>query len=276
MKTALWWASGALGSFLMIINFWGLYQGANIWPKPEKIYKSKNHEPFSRENFRIERKPGEADFDYAKRMTLYVHSHTNYYFAYRNSLGNIDVMVAPFAWCWPLWLRGAWAVCTGNKFSVEFCNAEKALERGYGFCSQRALILQDILRRDGMSARARDLYGHVVCTAIIDGREVVLDPDYGFASSHELGDFHEYPELLFAYMDYGLFPKYRYISSVYRKGAWIGNRDGKYACKSDFELFWWRVIQWGLPLLFIYFSLNGLIVRRKNTARHPQCANPGQ
>lgn len=265
MRIVLLWFLGILGCFLMLINFLGLYQGDNIWFQPEKIYRSKNHEPFSHENFKTERRVDESKFDYAKRMTLYVHAHSNHYFDEINRFDNIHIMVAPFAWCWPLWVRGFWAVCTGNKFSVEFCNAKKAMERGYGFCSQRALALQDILRRNGVAAKTRGLYGHVVCTATIDGREVVLDPDYGYAASESLEDFHQKPELLLNYIDTQLYPEAysEHLLPIYMAARWREHGDREYACKSDFELFLWRLAQWAVPLILIYFSINGMIRGRK-------------
>lgn len=266
---ALLWFCGLLGCFLLLTNIWGLYQGPDVWFKPQKVYKSKNHEPFSRENFNIERKAGESDFDYVKRMTLYVHDLSIHYFEKENRYDNIHIMVAPFAWCWPLWLRGLWAAYSGNKFSVEFCNAEKALERGYGYCSQRSVALQDILRRKGFKAKTRDLYGHVVCTAMVEGREVLLDPDYRIAAQESLEDFHQNPELLLKYIDSDIYLNayQNNLRPIYAAARWRERGDREYACRSDLEIFLWRAIQWGIPLILVFFSIHGLIRARKNVAR---------
>lgn len=241
---------GLLGIFLTLCNIWGLVQGDKLWYQPE-IQQSINHKKFSKESFDSVRRPGENDFAYAERMTLYVNSHTIHYFENRNTIDNIHIIVTPFFRSWPLWLRGLWASISGVKFTVEFCNPEKGLARGYGFCSQRALILQNILRENGIDARATDLYGHVVCTARINGKDILLDPDNGLASEHSLEDFHKRPELLLQYDAPGLEQQYPGLREVYEAARWRGHENREYYCVSDLQLFFWGLVQWGIPLFFI-------------------------
>lgn len=244
------WLLGLLGVFLTLCNIWGFVLGDRLWHRPE-IARSLDHKNFSADSFEPARRLGENEFAYAQRMTRSVNSHTTHAFAEQNTLSNIHVVAAPFLWSWPLWLGGLWASISGRKFTVEFCSPEKALARGYGYCSQRALILQNILRANGIQAQATDLSGHVVCTARIDGKEVLLDADYGLASPYSLEAFHERPELLLAEGNPDLEREYPYLKEVYQAGRWRGRETREYACVSDLQLFFWNLVQWGVPFLFI-------------------------
>lgn len=251
-KKCAFWFVGLMGIFLTVCNIWGAVLGDRLWPRPE-IARSIDHKTFSAESFDPGRRPGEDEFAYAQRMTRYINSHTTHAFAEQNTLSNIHLIAAPFLWSWPLWLGGLWGSISGQKFTVEFCSPEKGLARGYGYCSQRALILQNILRANGIQARATDLYGHVVCTARIDGKDVLLDADYGLASSHSLEAFHKRPELLLEDGNPDLEREYPYLREVYQAGKWHGRENREYACMSDFRLFLWNLVQWGIPLVFIAF-----------------------
>lgn len=256
MKKILFWLLGSTGIFLTLCNIAGYFLADGMWYRPP-IARSLAHEQFSPGTFEPSRRKGENDFAYARRLTLYINSHTTHYFEEKNTPGNIHIIAAPFLWSWPLWLRGLWASISGEKFTVEFCNPEKGLARGYGYCSQRALILQNILRANGINARATDLYGHVVCTARIDGKDVLLDADYGLASPHSLEEFHARPELLLETGNPDLESQYPYLQEVYRAGRWHGRENREYSCVSDFQLFFWNLVKWGMPLLFIAICLYG-------------------
>lgn len=210
-----------------------------------------DHKNFSADSFEPARRPGEHEFAYAQRMTRSINSHTTHAFDDQNTIDNIPLIAAPFLWSWPLWLGGLWGAISGRKFTVEFCSPEKGLARGYGYCSQRALILQNILRDNGIRARATDLYGHVVCTARIDGKDVLLDADYGLASPHSLEALHKRPELLLEDGNPDLESQYPYLKEVYQAGRWHGLENREYGCVSDFQLFLWSLVQWGVPLFFI-------------------------
>lgn len=250
VKKCAFWALGLLGMFLTMCNIWGAVQGDRLWVRPD-VVRSIDHKNFSADSFAPGRRPCEDEFAYAQRMTRYINSHTTHAFAEQNTIGNIPLVVMPFFRSWPLWLVGLWASTSGQKFTVEFCSPEKGLARGYGYCSQRALILQNILRANGIQAHARDLQGHVVCTARINGKDVLLDADYGLASPHSLEDFHKRPELLLEDGNPDLESEYPYLKEVYQAGRWHGRENREYACVSDFQLFLWDLLQWGVPLLFI-------------------------
>ncbi|MDB4165556.1 hypothetical protein N9816_04645 [Gammaproteobacteria bacterium] len=64
--------------------------------------------------------------------------------------------------------------------SIELYDIEKIIERGFGFCSQFAILLDEILEKNGYESNLVGLDGHVVVEAkTLKGQRIVLDPDYG-------------------------------------------------------------------------------------------------
>jgi len=70
----------------------------------------------------------------------------------------------------------------------ELVDPERALRRGLGLCGQQALALVGLLERRGFTAGRLRLRGHMTAWASVDGKEIMLDPDYGtelpFAIEH--------------------------------------------------------------------------------------------
>jgi len=65
---------------------------------------------------------------------------------------------------------------------------------GGGFCSQHAILFNDIARRQGIQSRILGLNGHVVNEALVDGAWRAYDPDYGVAFGASLRDLERDPE----------------------------------------------------------------------------------
>lgn len=61
----------------------------------------------------------------------------------------------------------------------EFTDAERAIERGAGLCSQHAIVLVHLLESSGVDAGILGLGGHTVAYAATEKGEWILDPDYG-------------------------------------------------------------------------------------------------
>lgn len=241
---------GLLGVALLGANFYGLFVGDAVWPRPDTIIQSKNFTRFKTSDAIPARQANESASAYAIRMTDFVHSHTSHYFYDNNTLTNIDVVTTPFSWCWPLWLLGFKSALGGKTFVVEFCKAERGLARGYGYCSQRSLILQDILRREGIPARATKLFGHVVCLAWDNGGEMVLDPDNGYALRKSLEEIRKNPAVI---EKFHTASEYAELESIYRSGRWNERGNMEYDCLSEKELFWARVVQWTVPIILLMF-----------------------
>ena len=81
----------------------------------------------------------------------------------------------------------------------EFCNYQKALDRAVGLCSQRSIILAEILRRNGVGSRIVGFEGHVVATAQIDkDHDIwwVADPDYGVVIDRDVAEIQKDSEVI--------------------------------------------------------------------------------
>lgn len=251
-----------LGLFLLSANILGLIQKNNVWPRPEEHYIKPSYKPFSQAVFEPWIKAGETGSDFAARMNKFVNEHTVHYYFDENTINNIDVMTAPLAWSWPLWACGLWAALTGNRFSVEFCDSGLGLERGYGYCSQRALILQDILRSNGFGARVVDLSGHVVCVFNDRGRDIVLDPDYGVVLPHSLEFVRDNPEILGQYLDA---KSVAYVGPIYRAGNFGAGRRDEYDCFTRADILAISAFAWLVPLGLVLAGFLGLRGMRKNS-----------
>lgn len=81
----------------------------------------------------------------------------------------------------------------------EFCDYEKALERGVGLCSQHSIILSQFLSRSDIENKIIGLSGHVVITAQVEQETDtwwVFDPDYGVTIEHNIEAIENDPKLI--------------------------------------------------------------------------------
>lgn len=89
----------------------------------------------------------------------------------------------------------------GDKFDRwMFNDPYKAFEKGYGLCSDYAMILVAVLRERGISARIVEMREHVVAEAeIAPGAWWVLDADYGVVVPHSVSEIENNPAIIAAY-----------------------------------------------------------------------------
>jgi len=163
-----------MGLFLLCINITGCLMGRNVFYQPER------HALYAPlQDYRLlQMKPDESTYEYASRMNSLVYTSTVHYFANEMAFGDIHKKAVPFLYNWALWAEAFRAHIKGRYYTFEFASAESGLARGYGLCSQRALILEDLLTRNGIHAKTTGLYGHVILKATIDDKEMIFDPDY--------------------------------------------------------------------------------------------------
>jgi len=138
------------------------------------------------------RRAGEPDSTYVRRLTGLVHrSMISFYPDLRRSPAfrfrvpaTENYLLWSFAWLRPSTYR-----------QYEYRVAERAIERGYGACSQFALATLDFLTRSGIRASLVSLADHVVVQAVdADGRHWMLDPDYGVSAPLSLAAIAANPE----------------------------------------------------------------------------------
>lgn len=83
-----------------------------------------------------------------------------------------------------------------------FSDPYRAFEKGYGLCSDYALMLSGVLLERGIPARIVEIRDHVVVTAeIAPGEWWVLDADFGVVIPHSLEAMKRDPALVDAYYD---------------------------------------------------------------------------
>jgi len=96
-----------------------------------------------------------------------------------------------------------WALSYINKKEYqkhEFFNWKKAIERGVGLCSQHAIIVSEILNKNGINSKIIGLSGHVIATSDIKNNKwIILDPDYGVNVPFNIKDIEENPDIIAPY-----------------------------------------------------------------------------
>jgi hypothetical protein len=131
------------------------------------------------------RKVGEADGDYFKRL---VHETSSAFVHYWPTDNQSLVGVSPLD-NWIMWYLGR----RGGDFAVfreyEFSSPEKALARGYGFCSQISYAIYMILRDQGYDAHVLMHPNHVV----VEVAGHILDGDFGVVLPHSSNWLQAHP-----------------------------------------------------------------------------------
>jgi hypothetical protein len=86
---------------------------------------------------------------------------------------------------WILW------VYSNFKGSYEWSNTKKAVRLGGGFCSQHAIVFNNILREQKIQSRIIKLGGHVINEVLINGEWKVYDSDYNVVFNASLKDLED-------------------------------------------------------------------------------------
>ncbi|MBU4193003.1 MAG: hypothetical protein KKD85_11905 [Proteobacteria bacterium] len=163
------------GALLFATNLFGSFHGL----RSEALKTLISLETFHQE---MQRRTNESDTEYAKRMTSLVH------------LGILHSWDLPKAEAYhvslPIWEN--WIIYALKHFipsfeQWEFVDADKAIERGVGLCSQQSIILSELLHKNGLDANILVMDGHVM-VALTQGRHMILDPDYGVVIEGTLDD----------------------------------------------------------------------------------------
>ncbi|MGD2014329.1 MAG: hypothetical protein PVG26_04475 [Desulfobacterales bacterium] len=172
---------------LFSINIIGLYRYTTVENGNPLILANDERTLSEGEFWQLaERRDGESDEDYAARMT---HAISD-----RILLMEPKYLKPTFFQNWILWLD------TRNEKKYEWSDSQQAIRTGGGYCSQHAIIFNNLLEANGVDAQILGLSGHVVNQAFIDGKWRVYDPDYDVIMSHSLEEVEQRAEL--AYIAY--------------------------------------------------------------------------
>lgn len=88
---------------------------------------------------------------------------------------------------WILWIVATY------KGEHEWLDTKKAIRAGGGFCSQHAIVFNNILREQGVELRILGLSGHVVNEVLIEGQWKVFDSDYNVHFDASLAELEADP-----------------------------------------------------------------------------------
>ncbi len=202
------------GLFPLVLNLLGLF----IPPRSEDLYHEKtnlfkNDLTLRADDFfsGMERRAGESEKDYARRMTLLVNQGIAHQWEKSNAF-KYRMTVPP----WENYFLFAKSIISPKRYKrYEYADYKKAAERGVGLCSQHVVVLESVLAREGMEANVVVLGGHVVARVEADGAWIMADPDYGVIVPEDITEIEKDPKLVLPY--------YRGIEKQYadpsRKGA---------------------------------------------------------
>jgi predicted membrane protein len=79
----------------------------------------------------------------------------------------------------------------------EWINTKKAVRLGGGYCSQHAIIFNNILREQKIQSRILELGGHVLNEVLVDREWNVYDPDYNVVFNASLKELENDPEQVY-------------------------------------------------------------------------------
>ncbi|MBK8088870.1 MAG: hypothetical protein IPK31_13515 [Chitinophagaceae bacterium] len=151
----------------------------------------------------------------------------------------------------------------------EFSNYKKNLERGVGLCSSHSLVVQGVLKENGMKAELLDVGGHhvVVRAVLSDTSAYILDPDFGVVVPYDTAAISSNPELVrtpYSNMAALYYPDAKDPYTTNFMVEIFGKRKYVYTVENWFESFsYWAI--WIIPvLLMIPFVID---VRKKRISR---------
>jgi hypothetical protein len=248
----------ALGLILLLINLTGLLVNFSYIPPNANKAPPVDVSSIVQE---LHKKDGEIFEQYLSRLTDGVYRNTTHYFIDRNSENSWKVRsrgTVALTENWPLYLYAFWKYLQGEWHAIEFVEPEPALRRGYGYCSQRALIVASMLERQQIPGRMVGLSGHVVAmTTLPDGREYILDPDYNVVIPYSLEYISNDMKIdLFTsyYTDKDKFKTFQFYKTKENNKIY----DSPYLYKSKYYKNLYNTakqIKWAIPIISIAFGV---------------------
>jgi len=230
-----------IGLAILALNTWGLFRG-NKYLK--SISQENQENPIFGRTKKIDdlsllnRHQVESESEYLERLRLSIGQHMIHYPLNKDSLS--------FSRNWLLWALRA----TGLSYFkfYEFYDGYKALERGYGFCSQFSIVIWFFLMRAGIKASVLRLQGHIINQVFLEGGlEVLVDADYQIMIPYSLEHVRVNPTLIDQY--YGSFENKALLKTLY-----LGNYDVLSSFHLNIRLLLERllfILKWIIPLAFL-------------------------
>ena len=236
-----------LGIVLLLSDFVGLFYHTSV-KEGDKNVLDKYPRTVTEKDFWVNayRKPQEDIDKYVVRLCDLVSK--------RMLLINPKYTKPTFFENWILWL---WAQKLGY---YEYIDTRKAVRLGGGFCSQHAIVFNNILQEQGIVSRILGLGGHVLNEVLLKGKWRVCDPDYSIVFDESLCELERRPWVVFKkYKGKGLSDsEAEYIVKIFTSAEdnWCFQNSSVYDVKrylierASFYLIW--VIPIGMILLGLF------------------------
>ncbi|WP_395344621.1 hypothetical protein PN836_007610 [Ningiella sp. W23] len=174
------WLVLALCVALLLISLYGLTQ--TMRPERFEAHELRFGEMdirLSKQDYfnQVKRQPNESDLAYSQRLTKVIADGTAHihWEDYEPSKFN---QLVPVWENWILYLMGVITPIPEYQ-RYHFADPYKSMERGIGLCGEVSMVLEQLLEEQGIPANIITFHGHVVVSAKADGRDIVLDPDFG-------------------------------------------------------------------------------------------------
>jgi len=245
-----------LGSFLLLINIYGLFKSLRnpeIYSE-EKTLKNRKADitiRYPQIKDSLIRGSNESDKDFAIRINKVVNDGFAHYWK-EAGITKYNLRV-PF---WENYLLYAASFIDPKEYNkYEFSNYKKDLERGVGLCSSHAIVVKGILNDNGIKAELLDVgKRHVVVRAEPGNTPAfILDPDFGIVVPFDTAAIQANPELVRA--PYSNMAALYYPEAIdpYTTDTMVnifGKRKYVYTVYNWFEYFSYRAI-WIIPFLLM-------------------------
>jgi hypothetical protein len=158
---------------------------------------------------------------------------------------------------WILWIYSQ------HMGKYEWNDTKKAIRLGGGFCSQHAIVFNNILREQNIESRILGLNGHVLNEVLIDRKWRVYDPDFNVIFDEPLKELEDNSERVYqAYRRAGRnHEESKYLEKIFasQEDNWHFRTSKDFAMKTYIiETISFYLI-WVIPILLIVL---GIIVRR--------------
>ena len=210
IKVVLYYAGVILfcaGLLLLVLNVYGLFRTM----RNPQIVNEQNTSRISgittsldEARREMRRRPGESDREFAIRANDLVHSSMIHY--WRNEGLDKYYLKVPV---WENYIIYFKTLFKDNK-RYEFVKYwKKNLERGVGLCSTHSIVLNGILKDNGIESEFWDINRHVILRVKVSDNEwYIMDPNYGLFIPHDRHEILENPELVR--------PTYANMASLYK------------------------------------------------------------
>lgn len=213
-----------IGAVLLVINFYGSYKGMRVAekiPASELLFENDITISYEDSMLFLQRNEFETDLEYAVRINEVVQKSIAHLDDWYGRPADLYMQLVPFSENFFLNLMGRFSGLPQME-RYHFSNYRRSIERGIGLCGDHAMIMSQLLDKQGIENRLLSFSaGHVVVEAIDDeGTSAILDADYGVAM---VGFDHTFTNsedmIVNAYMSKGYDERISYaLSNIYAKG----------------------------------------------------------